>query len=362
MSTRLVHAARPHRTPGAPLNHPIEVASTYHAGGESDYARDGTLGTAALEEAVGELEGGFAVAFSSGMAAACAILDLLGNDAVVVTGIFTYAGVAGRMRQLCDAGRIRLRRVDLTDTPVALEAVDGAQMAWIETPSNPMLGVSDIAAISQAAHAGKTLVVCDSTFATPLGQRTLDLGADIVLHSGTKSLGGHSDALLGLAVTRDESLAALLRERRTLLGGIPGALECYLILRGMRTLHLRHSRAQDSARILAERLSQHPRVRRVHYPGLPTDPGSALASRQMNGPGSLIAIEYDGDAEETEAVCLRTQLWAHATSLGGVESLLERRRRWEFESPEVPENLIRLSVGIEDVEDLWADLDAALRG
>ncbi len=354
----LVHGGRPPVEPGQPLNQPIEPASTYYAGAEPEYARDGTHGMQALEDAVGPLEGGSAVAFASGMAAAGAIIDLLPMGAVVVAARFTYTGVAVRLRELNEIGRIALRLVDIADTQAVLAAADGADAIWVESPTNPMLEIADIPAIRAGSAA---MLVVDSTFATPLGQRPLEMGADVVLHSATKSIGGHSDGLMGLAVTADPERAEALRFRRTILGGAPGALECYLILRGLRTLSVRHERAQTSAQVLAERLQGHPAVARVRYPGLTTDPGYERAQRLLNGPGSMLSIEVAGDAEAADQVARSTQLWVHATSLGGVESLIERRRRWPLENVEVPESLLRLSVGIENVEDLWADLSTALQ-
>lgn len=360
VETQLVHAGRPAAEPGNPVNHPVELSSTYHAGGEVEYARDGTLGMRALEEAVGPVEGGEAVAYASGMAAANAILDLLPAGAVVVAAEFTYTGVALRLRELDVRGAIRLRKVDIADTDAVIAALDGADAVWIESPTNPMMEIADIPAIAAAARAQGALVVCDNTFATPLGQQPLAMGADVVLHSGTKAIGGHSDCLLGLVVTADSERAAALRLRRTLLGAAPGALECYLVLRGLRTLALRRARSQESAEIIAARLADHPAVARVRYPGLPGDPGHERSARLMTGPGFMMAVEIAGGADAAQAVAEATRLWVHATSLGGVESLIERRRRWPAENPLVPEGLLRLSVGIEDVDDLWADLARAL--
>ncbi len=356
-----MHAGRPAPEPGNPVNYPVELSSTFHAGGDVEYARDGTRGMQALESVVGALEGGDAVAFASGMAAANAILDLLRPGAIVVAAEFTYTGVSVRLRELDARGAITLRRVDIADTAAVAQALAGADALWIESPTNPMLEVADIPALTEAAHAQGALVVCDNTFATPLGQQPLMLGVDVVLHSATKAMGGHSDCLLGLAVATDHDRAAELRLRRTLLGGTPGALECYLILRGLRTLALRQARSQASAQVLAERLSTHPAVEHVRYPGLPADPGFERCRRLMAGPGFMIAVDIAGGAAAAQAVAESTSLWVHATSLGGVESLIERRRRWPAENPLVPEGLLRLSVGIEDVEDLWADLARALQ-
>lgn len=360
LRTVAVSAGRPGAEPDAPLNPPIVLASAFRAGGRMEYARETAPTTEAFEEVLGALEGGVAVAFASGMAAVIAVLDTLATGSVVVAPEHAYTGVSVRLQELAAAGRITLRRVPVADTAAVTSAVDGAALLWLESPTNPMLEVADIAACAAAGRSAGAVVVADNTFATPVLQRPLDLGADVVLHSATKYLGGHSDLLLGALVSRDPDLAESLRSRRVLLGASPGALECYLAVRGIRTLPLRIERAQENARVLAGRLAGHAAVSRVRYPGLPDDPGHSRAGRQMAGPGAIVAIETVGDAAVAERVCSGTRLWVHATSLGGVESLLERRRRWPAEAPGVPDTLLRLSVGVEDVEDLWADLSDAL--
>ncbi len=255
------------------------------------------------------------------------------------------------------AGRLVANRVTVTELP---EAARAAAMVWVESPTNPALDLADLAAIRAAAHDAGAIVAVDNTFATPLLQRPFEHGADIVVHSATKYLAGHSDVLLGAAVTRDDTRYDELAARRRNLGAIPGAMDAWLALRGMRTLALRLERAQHNAAVLASRLLEHPRVEHVRYPGLISDPGHALATRQMDGYGAIVAIEVAGGADAADRVCERTRLWVHATSLGGVESSLERRRRWLSEAATIPQNLIRLSVGIEDVDDLWADLNQAL--
>jgi cystathionine gamma-synthase len=364
IDTAVVHVGRPAREPGAPLNVPMEPASTFHAaespGAHVEYARDGTRAAAALESAMGDLEGGTAVSYSSGMAAASAILDRVPLGGIVVAPHSCYAGVAARLRYLSDEGRITLRSVEIADTDAVVQALPGAHLLWIESPTNPLMHIADIPALTEAAHRMGVQVVCDNTFATPMSQRPLSLGADFVLHSATKFIGGHSDLLAGIVVTADPDAAADLVLKRITLGSMPGTLEVFLALRGLRTLALRWSRAQSNAAILAQRLSEHPAISRVRYPGLPTDPGFTRMQRQMHGGGAVLSVEIAAGAAAAQQVCERTRLWVHSTSLGGVESLIERRRRWAAETPEVPESLIRLSVGIEDVEDLWTDLNAAL--
>jgi cystathionine gamma-synthase len=215
---------------------------------------------------------------------------------------------------------------------------------WIESPTNPALEVADIPAIRAAAHEAGAYVVVDNTFATPLLQRPLEMDVDLVLHSATKYLAGHSDVLMGAVVTRDDELFGVLKNRRDLIGNSPGPMEAYLALRGLRTLHLRVERAQSNAQELVRRLGGHPAVGEVRYPGF----------------GGIVSIVLAQGALAADLLVHKTKLWVHATSLGGVESTFERRRRWKTEPATIPDALVRMSVGIEDVEDLWADLATAL--
>jgi cystathionine gamma-synthase len=359
-ATVLVHAGRPERTPDAPLSAPPVLASTYVEGGPVGYARTGNPTWTALEEALGALEGGQALAFASGMAAVAAVFDLLPERAVLVAPDSPYGGTSQLLDLLQEARGVQVRRVDVADTEATTTALAGAAMLWVESPTNPLLAVADLPVLFADARQRGVIACADNTFATPLNQRPLDFGADVVVHSVTKYLAGHSDLVLGAAVTREEALYQQLLRHRTYRGAIPGPLETWIALRGIRTLDLRLERAQHNAAVLASRLLAHPGVERVRYPGLPDDPGHARAAAQMNGFGAMISFEPRGDAAAADRLCRSTRLWVHATSLGGVESSLERRRRWDEESPVVPDNLVRLSVGIEDVEDLWADLAQAL--
>jgi cystathionine gamma-synthase len=356
-----VAAGRPAREPGAPMNAPAVFSSTFAAGGPVAYARVGNPTWTALEEVLAALEGPGcrAISFASGMAAITAVADLVPVGGVVVSQSVAYSGTRTQLARWHESGRIHLREVAARADELA-EAADGAAMVWLETPTNPTLEVVDIAAVAAAAHASGALVVVDSTFATPLGQKPLDLGADVVVHSATKYLAGHSDVLLGAVIARDPDLVERITRNRVLGGGIPGPMEAWIALRGLRTFPLRWERACANAAEIARRCADHLAVTRVRHLSLEDDPGHDLAVRQMAAFGAIVSLELDGGAEAAEAVAGATSLWVHATSLGGVESTLERRRRWPEESPEVPDGLLRLSVGIEDVEDLWADLDAAL--
>ena len=273
-----------------------------------------------------------------------------------------YLGVAEAVDARARRYGWTVRRIDVADTDAVLAAADGADLVWLESPTNPMMEVADLPRIGRELG-GRVRLAVDNTFATPLLQQPLDAGADLVVHSMTKMLSGHSDVLLGAVVapSEDAATAAALAEVRHSFGAIPGPMEAYLSLRGLRTLPLRLGRAQQNASVLAERLARHPAVRRVRYPGLPDDPAYERAGRTMNGFGSLISIEL-ADAATADALVDGCRLWVFATSLGGVESTLERRRRWPAELPSVPEGLVRMSVGIEHVEDLWDDLAQALDG
>jgi cystathionine gamma-synthase len=344
---------------GAPINVAIPMASTYHADGVISYGREGNAVWEALEEVLGSLEGGWALTFASGMAAIAGVLETLPVGAVVVAPEDAYLGTRGLLADLAGRGRLRGRLVDITDTAATLAACEGADLLWCESPTNPMMAIADLVALSAGARNLGVPVVVDNTFATPLLQRPLDLGADVVVHSVTKFLSGHSDLVMGAAVIRDEERWGELRLRRSLHGGIPGPLEAFLALRGVRTLPVRLERAQSNAAELARRLAAHPAVSLVRYPGLPDHPGHELAARQMDGFGAMLSFELHGGAPAADALCGAVRVCVHATSLGGVETLLERRQRWEGEES-TPPGLVRVSVGIEDIEDLWDDLEAAL--
>ena len=343
-ATVAVSAGRPPRRPDGPMNPPIVMASTYHAGGDVGYGRYGNPTWEMLETAVGALEGGVATSYASGMAAVAATVDLVPVGGIVVTAPGAYYGSLALLRRLEERGRLSVRLVDLTDVDAAAGALQGADLCWAESPTNPLLRLVDLEELAARSRAAGVLLAVDNTFATPILQRPLELGADVVVHSATKYLSGHSDLLLGLAIARDPAIADRLVQVRSGTGSVPGTFEAWLALRGLRTLHLRVERAQANAVDLAARLGSHPAVSRVHFPGV----------------GAMLSVELHGSVAMTDGVTAATRIWVHATSLGGVESSLERRRRWPGESTDVPETLVRLSVGIEDVDDLWVDLCEAL--
>ena len=365
--TVVVAAGRPPHAVDQPVNPPIVLSSTFHSlgapgAGEKVYGRFTNPTWDPLEETIATLEGCElpALAYASGMAAVAAALSLLPAGGTIVIPAHAYNGSLSLVAELQGTLGLEVRHVDLADTEAAVAAFAGADMAWLESPTNPMLEVADLPVLLAAARAAGVLSVVDNTFSTPLRQRPLAQGADVVVHSATKYMGGHSDVVLGAVVTGNPELRTRLHTMRTLHGAIPGPFEAWLTLRGIRTMALRLDRAEANAMELAVRLSSHPAVSKVRYPGLPTDPGHERAAAQLDGFGAILCIEVEGGAAAADAMLARLELWTPATSLGGVESLAERRRRHQGEPDTVPENLVRLSVGIENIEDLHADLVAAL--
>ena len=344
-STVAVSAGRPKRTPDAPLNAPITMASAFIPGGNSGYGRHGNPTFNAFETVLGKLEGGRTLAFASGMAATTAVLELVPLGGIVVAPQTAYNGT---LTQLADRARrktIELRLVDIANSGEVIDASKGAALVWIESPTNPSLELADIKTISKVASASGAAIAVDNTFATPLRQKPLDLGADMVVHSATKLLSGHSDVILGAVLTNDDHLFNALAKQRESLGSIPGALEIWLATRGIRTLHVRLDRAEANAREIHARLSKTRGIVNPRYPGF----------------GTIVSFEVKAGADIAQKITESSELITFTTSLGGVESTWERRRRIETEPTTVPESLIRLSVGIEDVDDLWDDIVFALK-
>lgn len=367
--TVVVSAGRPQREHDAAVNPPIVLSSTFHGTGEVHdgdraYGRYSNPSWDPFEDALAQLEGSElpGLLFSSGLAAAAAALDLVRPGGVVVMPRHAYQGVLVMAAELAERGQFELRLVDVAETNAVIEDLSGVDLLWLESPTNPLLEVAEIAKLVQAAKAANqaAIVVVDNTFATPLLQQPLNLGADVVLHSVTKYLAGHSDVVLGALVTGNDQLRSQLLHYRSIHGGIAGPFESWLALRGLRTLSVRIERSQATAAILAERLCSHAAVTAVRYPGLSTDPGHERARAQMSGFGSILCFELVGGVAAANVVASAVELWTPATSLGGAESLLERRRRHANEPKTVPESMLRLSVGIENAEDLWADLCQAL--
>jgi len=342
--TTAITAGRPDVAPDAALNPPVVLTSTFHAGGEIGYGRYGNQTWSALEEAIGALEGGPTLVFASGMAAISAVFSILPVGAPIVASNQGYSGVMTLLNSFHESGRLEVRFVDIVNTQLVIDAMKGAALVWLESPTNPGLDLADLVTLIATAKKMGIGVGVDNTFATPLVQNPLAMGADIVMHSVTKFLSGHSDVLMGSLSTNDSALYKRLKDSRSFSGSIPGPFETWLALRGLRTFPLRFNKSQENAKALVEKLGKHPKISRVRYPGF----------------GAIISFEVDGTGEQAQKVCESSTLIAHATSLGGVESLWERRRRWPMESLSVPEQLIRLSVGCEHIDDIWDDINRAL--
>ena len=356
-STLAVTSGRPQQ-PDAPLNGPPVFASAFRTGDGPGYSRESNPTWDAFEHALGELEGGAAVAFGSGMAAASAVIDELAPGARVAIGASSYVEVRRLLEERRQLGTIELTEVDDRDEDRLIAAAAGADLLWLDAISNPALEVPALDVILPMARARGTTCVVDATLATPMLIRPLALGADLVLHSASKYLGGHSDLLLGAVIAANPRRADRLRDRRASRGAVPGTMEAWLALRGMRTLAVRVERAGRSAAELAAHLCRRADVPTVRYPGLPGDPAHATATRVLEGFGAVVSFDL-GDRDRADAVCASLELIAHAGSLGGVETVIDRQARWHAE-PAVPAGLLRLSVGCEDPRDLWSDLERAL--
>ena len=358
--SKVVAAGRPAKQPDGALNPPIALNSTFHEGGPVGYGRYGNETWSALEEAISVLEGGKTLLFSSGMAAISAVFSLLPEGAVIVAANNGYQGTTTLLKKLHESEKLKVRFVNLANTDECLAAIPGAQMLYLESPLNPLLEVVDLPKIIAAGKSAGCGVAVDNTLATPLLQNPLALGADISIHSVTKYLSGHSDLILGSLSTNDQALYGRLEQSRRYGGAIAGPFEAWIALRGLRTFALRMQRSQENAMELATRLSKDSRISKVRYPGLATDSYHSLAKSFMKGFGAMISFDVNASIEQVDLMCNSSKLITNATSLGGVESIWERRRRWATESATVPENLIRFSVGIENVDDLWADIQQAL--
>ena len=358
--SKVVAAGRPAKQPDGALNPPIALNSTFHEGGPVGYGRYGNETWSALEDAISVLEGGKTLLFSSGMAAISAVFSLLPEGAVIVAANNGYQGTTTLLKKLHESEKLKVRFVNLANTDECIAAIPGAQMLYLESPLNPLLEVVDLPKIIAAGKSAGCGVVVDNTLATPLLQNPLALGADISIHSVTKYLSGHSDLILGSLSTNDQALYGRLEQSRRYGGAIAGPFEAWIALRGLRTFAIRMQRSQENAMELATRLSKDSRISKVRYPGLATDSYHSLAKSFMKGFGAMISFDVNASVEQVDLMCNSSKLITNATSLGGVESIWERRRRWATESATVPENLIRFSVGIENVDDLWADIQQAL--
>ncbi|MEP7218874.1 MAG: PLP-dependent transferase [Bacteroidota bacterium] len=370
IETIAVHAGERTDLNAGAVTDPLYLSTTFERDADGSYphgymySRNGNPNRSALEECMAELEGGAeGIAFASGMAATSGIFSTLRPGDHVIAPIESYYLTGVLLRDM-EARGIRSTFVDMTlPENVAAAMRPETRMVWVETPANPLLGITDIAAVSEIAHASRAICVCDNTFASPVLQRPLALGADLVMHSTTKYLGGHSDVVGGIVIAREPGeLLDAIRLTQIRGGAVPSPFDCWLALRGIRTLPYRMRAHCDNAAAVAGFLAAHRAVERVYYPGLPEHPGYDIAARQMKMPGGMLSFQTSGGGAGAMAVAARVTLFTRATSLGGVHSLIEHRASMEGPGSRTPENLLRLSIGLEHPDDLIADLDRALEG
>lgn len=371
LDTLAVHAGHDIDSATAAVTPPIHLSTTFAREADGTYragylySRYANPNRTALERCLAELEGGAAAAaFSSGSAATMTLIQAIGPGAHVILPDDAYFGTIKLARDVFGPWGLELSCIDMTN----LDTVRGAmkpntKLVWIETPSNPLLRVVDIAAIAKIAHGGGAVCAVDNTWGTAVLQRPLDLGADISMHATTKYLGGHSDVLGGALILRENGeLFQRLSSLQMTGGAVPSPFECWLTMRGIRTMPLRVRHQTATAGALAEFLEKHPKVEAVHYPGLASHPAHAIAKRQMSGFGGMLSVQVGANREASIAVASRLRLFTQATSLGGTESLVEHRASVEGPGTRAPENLLRVSVGLEHIDDLKQDFDAALEG
>ncbi len=366
--TVAVHAGRKIDSATGAVAAPIHLSTTFERATDGsfpsgfDYARSNNPNRATLEKALALLEGGtVAAAFASGSAAASAVFQSLAPNDHVLAPLEAYHGILRLLRSQFQRWNLAVDFVDMTDLDLVRRAIRPAtKIVWAETPSNPTLKLTDLAAVAEIAHAAGALFACDNTW-TPLIQQPFALGADLVMHSTTKYFGGHSDVLSGALIARDDNeFFQRIREVQKLAGAVPGPFDCWLVYRGMHTLPLRMRAHSENAQRVAQFLETHPRVTRVHYPGLKSHPQHELALRQMSSFGGMLSMELKGDRAAAMHLPNELKIFTRATSLGGVETLIEHRQSIEGPDTLTPETLLRISIGLEHPDDLIADLDQAL--
>ena len=342
----------------------FERDENYEYGAGYEYSRGKNPNRDTLERALATLEGGqTAMCFGSGQAATMTLLQALAPGDHVLLPLDAYYNTPNLVEQVFVGWGLTYSRVDMADLAAVKAALqENTRLVWIETPSNPRLTLTDILFVSQLAHDAGAAVVCDNTWATPVLQRPLALNCDVVMHSTTKYLNGHNDVLGGTLIFGDgkSALAQRVRFLQRMGGAVPSPFDCWLTLRGLKTLALRVREQTRTAQKVADFLATHPAIERVYYPGLPTHPDYDLARQQMDAPGAMLSIDVRGGAKEAVAVCQKTQLFVKATSLGGVESLIEHRATVEGITPQTPVGLLRISIGLEHPDDLIQDLAQAL--
>ena len=368
--TQAIHATNLEDETAGAIATPIFLSTTFARDADGSYpkghmySRNSNPNRDALEKGLAVLEGGAkAFAFGSGLAAVSAVFQCMkSGDHVLMPAVGYYASMK-LAEEIMGPWGLQMTQVDMEDLE-AIKAViqPNTKLIWVETPANPLLGISDIQAICTLAHSHGIFVGVDNTIATPILQNPISLGADIVMHATTKYIGGHSDVLGGAIIMREENdWSARLKRVQILMGATQNPLDCYLLARGLKTLPLRMREHSASALTLAQKLEKHIAIEKVHYPGLPSHPQHELAKRQMpNGFSGMISIQIKGDEANARKVAAKLKLFQQATSLGGVESLVEHRRYIEGPDSKTPGNLLRLSIGLEHVDDLWEDLDRGL--
>lgn len=367
--TLAVHAGHGVDPATGAVTQPIHLSTTFERDADGSYphgylySRNHNPNRNSLEAAVAALEGGSAAAaFGSGLAAVAAIFQTLQPGDHVLAPLDIYHGTANVLRHLFAKWAVEASCVDMTDLDAVRQAMrPSTRIVWIETPSNPLLQCVDIAAVAEIAHHAGAVAVADNTFASPALQRPLDLGCDLVMHATTKYLGGRSDVLGGVAITKaDDELFAGIRTAQLYGGGVPSPFDCWLVMRSLPTLPYRMQAHCAHAMRVAEFLAEHPKVSAVHYPGLPANPFHAVAERQMSGFGGMLSFELRAGRDAAMAVAAHVEIFTRATSLGGVESLIEHRASIEGPQSKTPQELLRVSVGLEHVDDLVDDLAQAL--
>jgi cystathionine gamma-synthase len=369
IETTAVHAGRRIDDATGAVTPPIQLSTTFERGPDGEYprgfsyAREDNPNRRALEECLAALEGGKqALAFSSGMAVATAILQGLEPGDHILAPDDVYYGFRKLVGEVFAKAGLQTVYVDMANLDAVRDAVRPAtRLVWVETPSNPLLKIADLRGIAAIARQAKAISICDGTFATPVLQRPLDCGIDMVTHSTTKYIGGHSDVVGGALITRfDSYLFERARKSQQFGGAAPSPFDCWLTLRGVATLPYRVRAQSENARQIAEFLRNHKVVEAVHYPGLPSHPGHAVATRQMSGFGGMLSVQVRGGRDQAMGVAARVRLFTRATSLGGPHSFIEHRASIEGSGSKTPQNLLRISAGLENAEDLIADLEQAL--
>jgi cystathionine gamma-synthase len=369
IETLAVHAGHGIDPGTGAVTPPIHLSTTFEREADGSYprgyiyARNANPNRAALERSLAALEGGAAAAaFASGSAATMSVFQALSPGDHVVAPADAYHGTARLLREILAPWGLQATFVDMTDTARVERAVrPNTRLIWVETPSNPLLKVTDLRRVSDMAHRAGAHCVCDNTWATPVLQQPLHFGADLSVHATTKYLGGHSDVLGGAVVAKvEDAVFQKIREVQVLGGAVPSPFDCWLVLRGIRTLPYRMRGHSENAMTVAAFLQRHPRIQAVHYPGLKEHAGHAVAAQQMAGFGGMLSFQVTGGRDSAMAVAAKVRIFTRATSLGGTESLIEHRASIEGPETRTPENLLRVSIGLEHADDLIDDLAQAL--